>query len=319
MKLIVLILQKEEQIMLWLQYGDKLPAVACVQYLLGFTPQEADCCYGSLTKKAVTDFQKLHNKIDLPRLREDGIVGPKTWKALNKYKKFTILNIEDTSNPRDSAMKDEIKYFSKHSKYTYYTKKFENVFPWIGGGALHIYKRKLPILILRISGHGSQATQGLSDSKYQHWYWLSKAKNSCVSPYKLAESSKGRKYCNIQEKGIDLSMNNIEYAMRWLKNIKNVFSPFGSIELHGCNVAKGQKGELFIKKLSMELGMPVTAGKSMQYAYSVKSILRFEGRTYTYYPNGSKTWAAQAVLKQWNLDLGLTKRKQVTKADLMKS
>lgn len=69
-----------------------------------------------------------------------------------------------------------------------------------------------------------------------------------------------------------------EWGILYLRLLRNLFCPFGSIEMHGCNVANGRKGELFIKKLATDLGMPVTAGKGSQYSnISIKSIFRFEG------------------------------------------
>lgn len=56
-----------------LRRGDRGPAVVELQKLLGIT---ADGDFGKMTDRAVRDFQTAK------KLTVDGIVGPKTWKAL---------------------------------------------------------------------------------------------------------------------------------------------------------------------------------------------------------------------------------------------
>jgi hypothetical protein len=56
-----------------LRRGDRGPAVVELQKLLGIT---ADGDFGKITDRAVRDFQTAK------KLTVDGIVGPKTWKAL---------------------------------------------------------------------------------------------------------------------------------------------------------------------------------------------------------------------------------------------
>lgn len=60
--------------------GDSGPAVRWVQGLLSNAGLKTpvDGSFGQLTERNVIRFQKLH------RLRADGVVGPKTWEALDK-------------------------------------------------------------------------------------------------------------------------------------------------------------------------------------------------------------------------------------------
>ena len=60
--------------------GEFGEAVKLVQLGLGFKGKDADGQYGPVTKKAVIAFQNANPKLG----EKDGIVGPKTWKALVK-------------------------------------------------------------------------------------------------------------------------------------------------------------------------------------------------------------------------------------------
>ena len=60
-----------------LRRGDHNPSVAVVQTTLGLVPASAiDSIFGAQTEAAVKDYQRAS------RLVADGIVGPRTWKAL---------------------------------------------------------------------------------------------------------------------------------------------------------------------------------------------------------------------------------------------
>lgn len=74
------------------------------------------------------------------------------------------------------------------------------------------------------------------------------------------------------------------------------FQPYGSAELHGCNVGSGSVGQLLLRDLAQEWGVPVTAGVGKQFVGRGRTF-RFEGPTITVYPgNGSlHAWAERAA------------------------
>lgn len=87
-----------------LKRGDKGPDVVTLQRILlarGYSvgPDGADGDFGANTDKAVRDFQRAHG------LTVDGVVGPKTWAALNeKAETYTVI-IRGVEKAEADAMK----------------------------------------------------------------------------------------------------------------------------------------------------------------------------------------------------------------------
>ena len=77
-----------------------------------------------------------------------------------------------------------------------------------------------------------------------------------------------------------------------LRPLRDIFAPFGSVELHGCNVGRGKPGQALMSGMADALGVPVSAGLGAQYGGGKRSF-RFESPTITYCPNGErlKNWA----------------------------
>ena len=74
--------------------------------------------------------------------------------------------------------------------------------------------------------------------------------------------------------------------------IKKFFLPFGSVQLHGCNVGQGSRGKELLQKLAKLWEVPVTAGVNTQFSGGAKTF-KFEGPTVTKYPGGGnlKAWS----------------------------
>jgi hypothetical protein len=81
-----------------------------------------------------------------------------------------------------------------------------------------------------------------------------------------------------------------------LRPLREIFAPFGSVELHGCNVGRGRPGRVLMSGMADALGVPVSAGLGTQYGGSKKTF-RFESPTITYCPNGES-------LKAWSQRVG---------------
>jgi hypothetical protein len=71
-----------------------------------------------------------------------------------------------------------------------------------------------------------------------------------------------------------------------LAQLRPYFASQGRVELHGCNVAQGAAGLLFLRRLAKIWRVPVSAGEEKQYAGNEFNQFVFEGPVYTVLPNG---------------------------------
>jgi len=90
---------------------------------------------------------------------------------------------------------------------------------------------------LRIIGHGEPGAQGLGDS-----YEMDIPARRHVFDSSLAVSA--------------------DWFM--MENLADLFSPDGWVELHGCNVALGYAGKMYLGRLAQLLHVPVRAGIAPQ-------------------------------------------------------
>ena len=60
--------------------------------------------------------------------------------------------------------------------------------------------------------------------------------------------------------------------------------PYGSIEMHGCRVAVGLRGQKLLSGIADTCKVPVSA--ALGYQTGAETANRFEGRTVTYFPFG---------------------------------
>ena len=96
------LLQREPSPPATIQNGSTGPGVEEAQQHLNAhkaatPPLEADGIFGSLTEAATINFQTNHKDVDGIQLDPDGIIGPKTWGALQK------------AAPKDPATTEPIK------------------------------------------------------------------------------------------------------------------------------------------------------------------------------------------------------------------
>ncbi|MEM1412998.1 MAG: hypothetical protein AAGH19_11640 [Pseudomonadota bacterium] len=79
---------------------------------------------------------------------------------------------------------------------------------------------------------------------------------------------------------------------RSLRQLRPIFAPFGSVELHGCRVGQGRAGRELLTRMAAALGVPVTGGVRRQMGGGTSNF-RFEGPTTTVCPNGLSlvSWA----------------------------
>src|SRR5690606_41196467 len=79
----------------WLQKGDRLPAVAVAQLLLKRSGHGLviDGILGDTTDQAVRAFQRERN------LAVDGIIGEQTWPRLDAHERLQIIDCIDVFDP----------------------------------------------------------------------------------------------------------------------------------------------------------------------------------------------------------------------------
>jgi peptidoglycan hydrolase-like protein with peptidoglycan-binding domain len=267
--------------MLDIRIGDFLPTVAVVQTLLNArlemsTPITVDGAFGISTENAVKNFQRKTNCSDI-----DGIVGTATWNRLSQGMGFTVKDVIDVTDP-DLAYDEVI------------TRKY-NPNPIIIGGmsnavehVINLIVNSTPngsLLLIRFDGHGNAGVQGVGIG------------TTDIVLTAIYGKNKPSNMKDIDERNTELFRNTIIFSTISVKNLKFLarlrpcFSPYGSIEFHGCEVAKYEKGRSFMKEVSKITGVPASGSL---YTQQVGQIRRFIGQTYTGCPNGLslKEWSA---------------------------
>ena len=138
----------------WVQQGDKLPAVAVSQMLLNRTGASltVDGDFGRLTKAAVSHFQREH-----PPLVIDGGIGQHTWPRLATGERLQIIDCIDVFDPELFDIDKFIRGAGGH--------------PLLIGGMCNgieeavteIVRTARDLFLLRFHGHGAPGVAGVSD------------------------------------------------------------------------------------------------------------------------------------------------------------
>lgn len=256
-----------------LRYGDRLPTVAVAQVLLNRTIPEdklvVDGIYGRLTKAAVRAFQSPR------RLGRDGIIGKQTWPRLVADAAFTIIDTVDVTDP--DVMNTEGADVRDAGGQPIFT---GNICNGVGEVTDHVRWRAIngggDIILLRFFGHGSSGNMGVSDG---------------VGSFRDPRNPRRRIHLE-DDDWTSISSGNVRELAPTLGRLHSIFGLYSSVELHGCNVARGRNGRRLIDALARIFEVPVTGAAVSQYAGD-SSTFHFEGRTYTAFPGGLdlKSWA----------------------------
>jgi peptidoglycan hydrolase-like protein with peptidoglycan-binding domain len=91
-----------------LKFGCSTEAVKELQKLLGMETKHQTGYFGNITKNKVIEFQRGNKDDKGQQLKDDGVVGDKTYNALVKVKTPTSNNIEITSREREVGGKSEV-------------------------------------------------------------------------------------------------------------------------------------------------------------------------------------------------------------------
>jgi hypothetical protein len=107
-----------------LKFGCKTEAVKELQKLLGMESNNQTGYFGNLTKSKVIEFQRANKDPEGNQLKDDGVVGDKTYNALVKVKTPPANNIEITSREREIGGKSEVGRDGVEFPYTATYKRF---------------------------------------------------------------------------------------------------------------------------------------------------------------------------------------------------
>lgn len=238
----------------YLLRGDNLPTVGVLQLLLNRSGAglKVDGNFGQRTEEAVMRFQAQR------RLQDDGIVHKATWERLLFRDQWQILDVVDVFHDMIYDLKRMEIIQSGGDTLDY--GGMSNALSQLGEDLRSV--RGLGLL--RMTGHGAAGIQALSMG-LGGYHGTKKDGTPGVIWYPHQTTS--------------LNARNI--ATIPAAALRASFGAYGSMELHGCHVANGPKGHMFVRDLANRIGVPVTAGVDSQ-----RTALHFDGQTFTAIPRG---------------------------------
>lgn len=274
--------------MIALQNGDKLPIVAIVQGLLNTRVNhsiEVDGIFGSQTENAVKQFQ-ISTKCSSPTGKVDDL-------TLNRLKLSLDLSIVDVIDICHPQVLQILELDMIHNKRPMALGCMSNaVNPIIN--RIIFENKPGSVVLLRFVGHGSQAVQAVGLGRgWQETFGTNKKLKLNADQQEM--------YKNVfRYSSISGSKGGLRYIKESLTRLVSIFSPYGSIEFRGCNIANGSGGREFIDEVAEITGVPVTAGLGGQ---SMKKMPRFTGQTYSAFPGRSNLHNWSAKLPAFNMSL----------------
>ena len=267
--------------MITVQLGDRLPTVATVQRLLNARRDTAilvDGAFGPITQNAVRDFQRMTHCSTV-----NGRVDNATWNRLNQGMNFTVHDVIDITDPELLLDLGVIERYNDH--------------PIVFGGMSNAVEQMVNLVIsrtpngslvlLRFDGHGNQGIQVIGVGRgWIDIFGTQRPHNERNIPDAQIELYRN----TIRYSSVSGSQKNLRYVRDFLSRLRPCFSPYGSIEFHGCRIALGAEGRSFMQEVSDIVGVPATGSLISQ---DVGTVQRFMGTTFTGCPNG-------VSLKDWS-------------------
>lgn len=239
--------------MITLRRGNRLPTVAVLQSYLnqhGFSDEYilVDGIFGRQTQAAVAAFERGRH------MSVNGVVRGEDWHRIvgRDWQVIDSVDLTDFADPRREIRDDE-------DLAPYGETIVRNYGMTNGTPAMiqQVSQRSRPgrVVLLRMHGHGSPGNMVVSSGVNGN---AASSFNSRYGP-------------------------GFYRALR--DNLRHVFCPFGSVEMHGCRVAAGGSGRALLRGMADALGVPVSAAVRSQLGGG-NSTFRFEGPTVTICPGG---------------------------------
>lgn len=310
--------------MILLARGDKTPAVGVIQRLvnicrtkdsrLASVPElEEDAIYGGGTRSAVKAAQ---GKLGL---KDDGVVGPDTWRELSKMARFRIVHVVDRAiehmlktegrgairqkaiekyrkdNPGKSeehARKDADRILKICDHEVVLFRAIADSYRTLGGNPIEITSMTDPL---------SEIRRGIAARSRDGWQVVILRIVAHGGPGRqiIACSPFGSYTINTDIMTFDDDDSPSELVQTvLLQGMIGAMAPFGCLELHGCSIARKKKppkpgkapfltGSPYIQALANAVGRPATASITKQKGMGgLRRSVCFEGSTLTSYPSG---------------------------------
>ena len=313
--------------MIYLQRGDRIPAVGVVQRLLNeamvreprlfsLNRLTEDAVYGTETHRTVRAAQTA-----LTLQGRDGIVGPETWGALAPLVRFRIVHVVDRAiehmvarigrqRLRERALAD---YRHDHPRATdsrasrhadrvmaicdreiANMRALHDAYVGLGGNPIQVTDMTRPL---------QQIRQGLAARSRDRWQVviLRIVAHGGPASQVVALSPFGsfRIDTDLIQRDDDDSESELVNTLA-LEGMAMPMADFGCVELHGCSIARrlpaGRRGApvrlsgaAYMQAFASRIGRPATAGIHKQKIHmGTKSYVRFEGGgLVSAYPGGA--------------------------------
>jgi hypothetical protein len=267
-----------------IRLGDRGALVAALQVLINrladATIVAVDGIYGTATQTALQEVQRR-----LPGMQPHGRqVAGSTWAELVRREHLSVISCNDIYDPR-------------HDEVAPAALRGPNLISVSGmsggvGHVVHEIERRArasgPIVLLRFFGHGAPGLMGVTGGtgslRDMQGETIRDERGRPVRPDHALERTT---ISNESWPGIEED----------LASLRPLFAPFGSVELHGCRVGRGDEGRRLLARLAATLGVPASAGVQSQW-FGATTAFRFEGPVSTVYPDrlSLATWTRRLRL-----------------------
>jgi len=254
--------------------GDRGPRVVVLQVLLnrsGRARLVVDGIFGSHTRQAVSDARRR-------LLQSTGdVADPDLWVPLLQEQHLCGVDAFDVGEER--AVTGATIVRSAGSRVVM-TGAMCNGIPAVVQGIVSATSPPASLAVLRTWGHGNRG------------HWLSFTVGEVVE---TTERDPVLGAAIARESSSYLSADNFDANVPALTPVGRCFAPMGFYEHHGCSLGKIPATRRMMGRLATLWNVPVTVAMGLQYIpIDGPTALRFQGHTFTAYPQGSEEkWLAR--------------------------
>jgi hypothetical protein len=280
--------------MVHLVQGDRLPMVAVVQALLNAwnsrgNTLEVDGVFGRYTREEVTFFQAQQGIMAIGEVRQN------TWEKLIEIQQLDVRDLVDTS---DSLLNQSSEVLRNGGAMPLEIGRVSNATAGVTSRVVSSGIQRGSLVLLRFHGHGNRGSQVIGYGTGCHVFFetfrpeetmpsLHECSPAVIRPSESEAAVVGltSRYSGLSNRSLD-----IPEIVDALRPLRDYFSPYGSIEFHGCHVGDGRDGRRFLRRISDLFGVPASGAHTTQ---QTADAIRFSGPIETAYPNSGNltSWA----------------------------
>lgn len=309
--------------MLLLKKGDRLPTVAGVQLNLNlFLPDpeklDVDGDFGRLTEAAVKQFQRMFPGV----LRVDGEIGRLTWQKLAELERLKVRDWADVSDP---LLYEAVQIANEQVGSTPIESGFASFA--VSGVASSVEASGVggnQLFLLRFLGHGNRGSQVIGYGTGCHVLYTVvrqegfRGFEACVREMREGTIT-DHENAVVREamafSGLNASSFSNPIIAASLTPLKDLLSPYGSIEFHGCQVGGGARGQRFLQAAADFFGVPCSGAERKQ---TTGDAVRFSGPVATACPGAVslKQWARGLAPIPYSGDVGMLLRSSAAQSQV---